>query len=165
MDSIIFSRIKELCAENDMTLNKLETEVGMSAYSISKGYGPFSHTIVPSTVAHPLQYVAFPIYTLYQHYTILHRSSSVAFVHQAATPDAHGQLLHDALLFGHGKGDLNPIPLTPLGSACYPPTPYPLRHENLFCELSLCLPIQFAFLALTGWDTQDVPVCTVALLI
>ena len=45
MDSIIFSRIKELCAENDMTLNKLETEVGMSAYSISKWKSAVSPTI------------------------------------------------------------------------------------------------------------------------
>lgn len=45
MDSIIFSRIKELCAENDMTLNKLETEVGMSAYSISKWKSTVSPTI------------------------------------------------------------------------------------------------------------------------
>ena len=28
MDSIIFSRIKELCAENNITLNKLEAENG-----------------------------------------------------------------------------------------------------------------------------------------
>ena len=45
MDSIIFSGIKELCAENDMTLNKLETEVGMSAYSISKWKSAVSPTI------------------------------------------------------------------------------------------------------------------------
>ena len=45
MDSIIFSRIKELCAENDMTLNKLQTEVGMSAESISKWKSAVSPTI------------------------------------------------------------------------------------------------------------------------
>lgn len=36
MDSIIFTRIKELCAENDITVNKLETELGMSQYSIGR---------------------------------------------------------------------------------------------------------------------------------
>ena len=36
MDSIIFTRIKELCAENNITINKLETELGMSQYSIGR---------------------------------------------------------------------------------------------------------------------------------
>lgn len=36
MDSIIFTRIKDLCAENDITVNKLETELGMSQYSIGR---------------------------------------------------------------------------------------------------------------------------------
>ncbi len=36
MDSIIFTRIKELCIENDITVNKLETELGMSQYSIGR---------------------------------------------------------------------------------------------------------------------------------
>ena len=36
MDSIIFTRIKELCAENEITVNKLETELGMSQYSIGR---------------------------------------------------------------------------------------------------------------------------------
>lgn len=34
MDSVIFTRIKELCAENNITINKLESELGMSQYSI-----------------------------------------------------------------------------------------------------------------------------------
>lgn len=45
MDSIIFCRIKELCAENNITLNKLETELGMSQYSISKWKRTVSPTI------------------------------------------------------------------------------------------------------------------------
>lgn len=45
MDSIIFSRIKELCAENNITLNKLEAELGMSASSISKWRYSVSPTI------------------------------------------------------------------------------------------------------------------------
>ena len=36
MDSIIFTRIKDLCAENDITVNKLETELGMSQYSADR---------------------------------------------------------------------------------------------------------------------------------
>lgn len=36
MDSIIFLRIKELCIENDITVNKLEAELGMSQYSIGR---------------------------------------------------------------------------------------------------------------------------------
>ena len=44
MDSIIFSRIKELCAENNITLNKLEAEMGMSASSISK----WKHSVSPT---------------------------------------------------------------------------------------------------------------------
>ena len=32
MDSVIFTRIKELCAENNITINKLESELGMSQY-------------------------------------------------------------------------------------------------------------------------------------
>lgn len=36
MDSIIFTRIKDLCAEKDITVNKLETELGMSQYSIGR---------------------------------------------------------------------------------------------------------------------------------
>ena len=36
MDSIIFTRIKELCAENEITVNKLETELGMSQYSANQ---------------------------------------------------------------------------------------------------------------------------------
>lgn len=44
MDSIIYTRIKELCMENDITFNKLETEVGMSTASISK----WRHTVSPT---------------------------------------------------------------------------------------------------------------------
>lgn len=36
MESVIFTRIKELCAENDITINKLESELGMSQYSIGR---------------------------------------------------------------------------------------------------------------------------------
>lgn len=46
------------------------------------------------------------------------------FYHRIAISDAYGQLLHNALLFGHSKGDLNPIPPTHHRSACFPPTPY-----------------------------------------
>ena len=45
MDSIIYTRIKELCAENDMTINKLETEMGMSPASIAKWKRSVSPTI------------------------------------------------------------------------------------------------------------------------
>lgn len=45
MDSIIFVRIKELCAENNITLNKLESEIGMSTSSISKWKSKFTPTI------------------------------------------------------------------------------------------------------------------------
>lgn len=45
MDSIIFTRIKELCAENDITINKLETELGMSQYSIGRWKAATSPTI------------------------------------------------------------------------------------------------------------------------
>ena len=45
MDSIIFTRIKELCAENDITVNKLETELGMSQYSIGRWKVATSPTI------------------------------------------------------------------------------------------------------------------------
>ncbi len=36
MDSIIFTRIRDLCSENGITINKLETELGMSQYSIGR---------------------------------------------------------------------------------------------------------------------------------
>lgn len=44
MDSIIYSRIRELCADNGVTINKLETEMGMSAGSISK----WKHSVSPT---------------------------------------------------------------------------------------------------------------------
>lgn len=44
MDSIIYSRIRELCADNGITINKLETEMGMSVGSISK----WKHTVSPT---------------------------------------------------------------------------------------------------------------------
>ena len=45
MDSIIYTRIKELCAENNMTINKLESEMGMSPASIAKWRKSVSPTI------------------------------------------------------------------------------------------------------------------------
>ncbi len=45
MDSIIFSRIKELCNENGITISKLESEVGMSPGSIGKWKQLVSPTI------------------------------------------------------------------------------------------------------------------------
>lgn len=44
MDSIIFTRIKQLCAEKGITLNRLEVELGMSATSISK----WKHSVSPT---------------------------------------------------------------------------------------------------------------------
>ena len=65
---------------------------------------------VPSPAAHPLWCVGASTLCAISstHYTVLHKGLSIVFVHRAATPDAHGQLFHDALLFGHSKGDLNP---------------------------------------------------------
>lgn len=45
MDSIIYTRIKELCAENSITINKLESEIGMSQYSIGKWKNTTTPTI------------------------------------------------------------------------------------------------------------------------
>ena len=45
MDSIIYTRIKELCAENGITINKLESELGMSQYSIGKWKNTTTPTI------------------------------------------------------------------------------------------------------------------------
>ena len=45
MDSVIFTRIKELCAENNITINKLESELGMSQYSIGRWKSSTSPTI------------------------------------------------------------------------------------------------------------------------
>ena len=45
MESIIFTRIKELCVENDITVNKLESELGMSQYSIGRWKNATSPTI------------------------------------------------------------------------------------------------------------------------
>lgn len=45
MDSIIYTRIKELCAENGITINKLESEIGMSQYSIGKWKNTTTPTI------------------------------------------------------------------------------------------------------------------------
>ncbi len=36
MDSLIYLRIKDLCIENGITINKLESELGMSQYSIGR---------------------------------------------------------------------------------------------------------------------------------
>lgn len=49
MDSVIFTRIKELCAENNITINKLESELGMSQYSIGRWKSSTSPTNVRST--------------------------------------------------------------------------------------------------------------------
>lgn len=45
MDSIIFTRIKELCQKRGITVNKLELEVGMSQYSISRWKSSNSPTV------------------------------------------------------------------------------------------------------------------------
>lgn len=45
MDSIIYTRIKELCTEKGITLNRLENELGMSTTSISKWKNSVSPTI------------------------------------------------------------------------------------------------------------------------
>lgn len=45
MDSIIYTRIKELCAENGITINKLENAIGMSQYSIGKWKNTTTPTI------------------------------------------------------------------------------------------------------------------------
>lgn len=45
MDSIIYTRIKELCSENGITINKLEAELGMSQYSIGKWKNTTTPTI------------------------------------------------------------------------------------------------------------------------
>ncbi len=44
MDSIIYSRIRELCADKGITINKLEAEMGMSVGSISK----WKHSVSPT---------------------------------------------------------------------------------------------------------------------
>lgn len=44
MNSIIFTRIKDLCSENDITINKLEVKLGMSQYSI----GRWKNSIYPT---------------------------------------------------------------------------------------------------------------------
>lgn len=45
MDSVVFQRIKELCDENNITINKLESETGMSQSSISRWRGASSPTV------------------------------------------------------------------------------------------------------------------------
>lgn len=45
MDSIIFTRVKDLCAESGITITKLEAELGMSQYSIGKWRNTTSPTI------------------------------------------------------------------------------------------------------------------------
>lgn len=45
MESVIFTRIKELCDERHISINKLETELGMSQYSIGRWKNSTSPTI------------------------------------------------------------------------------------------------------------------------
>lgn len=45
MESVIFTRIKELCDEQHITINKLESELGMSQYSIGRWKNSTSPTI------------------------------------------------------------------------------------------------------------------------
>lgn len=42
MDSVIFTRIKELCAENNITINKLESELGLAIPTILPSSEPES---------------------------------------------------------------------------------------------------------------------------
>ena len=44
MDSMIYTRIKELCVEKHITINRLESELGMSPASISK----WRHSVSPT---------------------------------------------------------------------------------------------------------------------
>lgn len=107
------------------------------------GYAPIQ--TMPFVAAQPLLYVRIinhSIRTTPFCVGLHHR-----FYHQAATPDAYGQLLHNALLFGHSKGDLNPIP--PAYASVLSTYTILLRHDNLAYELSLCLPI------LTGFELHQ----------
>ena len=45
MESVIFARIKELCDEKHITINKLESELGMSQYSIGRWKNATTPTI------------------------------------------------------------------------------------------------------------------------
>ena len=45
MESIIFLRIKDLCKAKGISINKLETEVGMSQYSITRWKTSNSQTV------------------------------------------------------------------------------------------------------------------------
>lgn len=45
MESIIFTRVKELCEQNHISINKLENELGFSNYSIGKWRNDVSPTI------------------------------------------------------------------------------------------------------------------------
>lgn len=45
MDSIIYTRIKKLCEENNITISKLESELGLSNYSIGRWRNDVSPTI------------------------------------------------------------------------------------------------------------------------
>lgn len=99
------------------------------------GYAPIQ--TMPFVVAQPLLYVRIinhSIRTTPFCVGLHHR-----FYHQAATPDAYGQLLHNALLFGHSKGDLNPIP--PAYASVLSTYTILLRHNDSPYELSLCSPI------------------------
>lgn len=45
MDSIIFTRIKELCQQSGISVNRLESIVGMSQYSITRWKNSSSPTV------------------------------------------------------------------------------------------------------------------------
>ena len=103
------------------------------------GYAPIQ--TMPFVAAQPLLYVRIinhSIRTTPFCVGLHHR-----FYHQAATPDAYGQLLHNALLFGHSKGDLNPIP--PAYASVLSTYTILLRRDESPYELSLCSPILFVF--------------------
>jgi transcriptional regulator with XRE-family HTH domain len=36
MESVIFTRVKELCAENNITISRLESELGVGQYTIAR---------------------------------------------------------------------------------------------------------------------------------
>lgn len=45
MDSIIYTRVKELCKEKGISISKLESELGVSQYSINKWKNTSSPTV------------------------------------------------------------------------------------------------------------------------
>ena len=109
------------------------------------GYAPIQ--TMPFVAAQPLLYVRIINHSIRT--TLFCVGLHHRFYHQAATPDAYGQLLHNALLFGHSKGDLNPIP--PAYASVLSAYTILLRHDNLTYELSLCSPIPFVILASSAY--------------